>query len=178
MSSPSPAAANFPAAADPLAALHGIHPPAPIGIWPPAPGWWAVAAVVAIGGALALLAIRRHRASIARHALCELDVLAARALDLHGLAGAVSELLRRVALVRFGRSAARLHGSGWQDFLTAHAPHGRRGRAAAAFSTDLGRTVALAPYAPPGAIALAVAGPQVDRQALLDAARAWIRGNL
>ena len=35
-----------PVGADPLAQLRGLHLPAAIGPWPPAPGWWMPAAVV------------------------------------------------------------------------------------------------------------------------------------
>jgi Domain of unknown function (DUF4381) len=176
--SPLAAAPSPPAGGDPLAALRGIHLPEPIGLWPPAPGWWLLLALVAAASVLVLVAVRRYRASVARRAIGELDALAAQPIDLQTLATAVSVLLRRVALLRFGRTAARLHGTGWQDFLAAHAPRGPHGRTGSALSTDLGRALALAPYAPPGALDAPAGRANVDRQALLTAARAWIRGNL
>lgn len=163
-------------ATDPLAALRGIHTPDPIGLWPLAPGWWALLAVVVLATIVAVIVVKHRRASLARRATIELDTLARGGLDLHGLAAQVSELLRRVALVRFGHSAASLHGRSWQDFLSEHAPRSRRGRAAAALAGDVGHLLALAPYAPPSAFSNEEAA-RIDRDQLVAAARAWIRGN-
>ncbi|HZR80295.1 MAG TPA: DUF4381 domain-containing protein [Candidatus Binatia bacterium] len=171
--------AGLPQAAggDALAGLRGLHLPDAIGWWPPAPGWWIVAAVLLASVAVAAIAWRRRRASVARRALRELDALARRPLDLHGLATAISELLRRVALVRFGSRVAGLHGATWQDFLSSHAGHRRGARSRAALAGDVGRVLALAPYAPPGVASFTSGGARIDRVELLAAARAWIRGN-
>jgi hypothetical protein len=114
---------------------------------------------------------------VARHALRELDGLAKApgAQDMQGLATAISVLLRRVALVRFGRvRIAPLHGRAWQDFLTETAPRTRRGTR---FAPDAGLLLSLAPYAPAGAACLACEGAAFDRGGLIAAARAWIKEN-
>ena len=52
---------------DPLAALHPLREPLPIGWWPPAPGWWLLAGLAL--AALLLLAwhaLRRYRANAYR----------------------------------------------------------------------------------------------------------------
>jgi len=169
-------AAVPPAAADPLAALRGLHLPEPVGAWPPAPGWWILAGLVA-AATLALWAwSRARRRSVARHALRELERLAGErdALDLPALATAVSSLLRRLALVRFGRArVAALHGEAWRAFLSSTGPR----KAGAQLAGDAGLLLSLAPYAPAGAACLTLAGATVDRAGLITAARAWIREN-
>lgn len=168
--------ANGTVAADPLAALRGIHLPEAVGLWPLAHGWW-VALAVGIGIAiLAVVAIRVRRASLAHHALRELDRLDESSGDLQGVAIALSALLRRVALKRFGRSrVASLHGTAWQEFLTETSPHEKRRRAS--IDEDMGRLIALAPYAPPGSPTLEFGGASVGRDGVLVAARDWIRWN-
>lgn len=163
-------------AADPLAQLRGIHLPDPVGIWPPAPGWWMLAALLIIVAIAGVLWTRARRHSVARHALRELDTLATRSgTDLQDLATAISALLRRVALLRFGRArVAPLHGRAWQDFLGETAPRSRRGTA---FPADAGELLALAPYAPAGAACLTADGTSLDGRSLIAAARAWIKEN-
>mgnify|MGYP001548978984 CR=1 FL=1 len=53
-----------PGALDLLNSLKDIHEPAPPGLWPPAPGWWLLAAIV-LGALVALLVewLRRRRAA-------------------------------------------------------------------------------------------------------------------
>ena len=63
---------------DPLAALHPLREPLPVGWWPPAPGWWLLAALVLVALlALAWFALRRYRANAyRRQALARLRELA------------------------------------------------------------------------------------------------------
>lgn len=168
--------ASTTAAADPLAELRGLHLPEPVGIWPPAPGWWMLAGLLIAAVCLTSWWRVRRRRSVAAHALRELDGLAKTpATDLQALATTLSALLRRVALLRFGRDrVASLHGRAWQEFLTAHAPRSRRRRAR--FTPEAGLVLASAPYAPAGALAHGDA-TDVDRRALIAAARAWIEEN-
>lgn len=100
---------------DPLAALRDIHLPEAVGLWPLAPAWWAV---MALGVAIVLGWAwwrRTQRRSPNRAALALVDDLSARFdqdQDRVALATGLSEVLRRIALVRFGREAtARLHGA-------------------------------------------------------------------
>ena len=174
------------AGADPLAQLRGLHLPEAVGAWPPAPGWWVLAGLAAALCVVLIAIVRRRRRSLARIALRELDGIAQRhstAPDLQPLAAALSELLRRVALVRFGARAAALHGTAWKDFLAEHSPAARRAsrartrRASGALSSGAGELLALAPYSPPGSIAAIASGSNLDRDGLLAAARVWIRWN-
>ena len=160
---------------DPLDGLRGLHLPDAVGAWPPAPGWWALAlSIVAVIGLL-LFVRRVRRASLAHHALCELDRLGATGGDVQALASSVSTLLRRVAVRRFGRArVASLAGAGWQEFLSETGPQSSR---RTPLSADLGRLIAWAPYAPPGSSTLHLAGVEIGREGVLAAARDWIRWN-
>lgn len=146
---------------DPLAQLRDIHLPAPVSWWPPAPGWWLLAAVILVALVAGVWWWRR-RTRLRRAALAELDRLVRARPAPAALAVEVSALLRRVALVRHGRTAvAGLHGRAWVDFL---ARHGRP----ADFGQGVGKALALAPYAP---------HVEVDGGRLVAAARNWIRRN-
>ena len=100
---------------DPALVLRDIHEVPPPPFWPPAPGWWIVAALVL----LALLAMawriwrrRRRRGQVARlfdETVSQADAPAARL-------AAMSTLLRRAARQRDPR-AATLEGQAWLDFL-------------------------------------------------------------
>ncbi|MBO6557041.1 MAG: DUF4381 domain-containing protein [Pseudomonadales bacterium] len=110
-------------ATDPLAQLRDIHPPGMIETWPPAPGWWVLAAI-----SLALLLyglywlIQRWIANrYRREAMSELHQLRADWHD-HGddqvYLEALQRLLKRVALTRFSRDdVAGLTGEAWVQFL-------------------------------------------------------------
>ena len=166
-------------AADPLAELRGIHLPQPVGFWPPAPGWWGLAALLVASAVATSVVLRRRRRSVVRHALRELDGLAripAPENDLQTLATTLSALVRRVALLRFGRKrVAALHGRAWQDFLAETAPKKRRRRAR--FVENAGLVLSLAPYAPAGAPCVERDGVAIDRRVLIAATRAWIEEN-
>jgi len=113
---------------DALAALRDIHLPAPVPFWPPAPGWWALAAVVLLAGIGLVPWLRARRRSPRRAARQELDALArafAEGRDVASLAQDRSALLRRVALARHPREeVAALHGARWLEFLEASARGG------------------------------------------------------
>ena len=110
-------------ATDPLAQLRDIHTPGMIETWPPAPGWWVLAAI-----ALALVLygiywlIQRWIANrYRREAMSELHQLRADWND-HGddqlYLEALQRLLKRVALTRFPRDdVAGLTGEAWVQFL-------------------------------------------------------------
>lgn len=150
---------------DGLRDIRGLDP-APW--WPPGPGWWLVAAGLVALAALVLL-LRRRRSHLReqwrRDALAQLRRLERRlpALARHDAAGELAQLLRRVAMVRYGRRhAAGLWGEEWLAWLERHDPRGFpwRSRGAALVSS---------PYAPPG--------PE-DGRALAElvvAARHWVR---
>lgn len=143
-----------------LSNLHDIVLPAPVSFWPPAPGWWMLAAALLAALALLLAKFVRHYRANAyrREALRELAALR-EPLDAEK-AQALSALLKRTALVAFPRAdVAGLTGIAWSRFLD------RTGRMKAFESGP----AALLP-----AIALGAA-PTGDEAAIRDAARAWIR---
>ena len=114
--------------ADPLAALRDIHAPDAPEFWPPAPGWFVVAAlVIAAGVVAAIICMRRWRAGRFRlDALAQLTSLRTR----HGagasdaeIAMELSVLMRRVALARHPRAqVAGLTGERWLAWLESDLP--------------------------------------------------------
>lgn len=131
----------------------------PAAWWPPAPGWWIVAALVLLAVGLAAWLLWRHgRQRLRRAALREVDMLAAaytRDGDDAKLADGASRLLRRVARV-VEADAASQSGETWRGFLHRYARD-------AATREALDRLVATR-Y---------VAQPTLDVPALLAALRAW-----
>lgn len=109
---------------DSLAALRDIHLPAPVAFWPPAPGWWGLAALVlmvVLAGIYLLRVRRRQRESWNRAAadeLARLEIAFAEQGDGAELAVGLSSLLRRAALVRYPEmEVAALHGDAWSSLL-------------------------------------------------------------
>jgi len=145
---------------DPLAALHPLRTPPPVDAWPPAPGWWLLAALLlAALVALGFLALRacRRRAHL-RAARRELAARRARfADDPAALTAATNALLKRVALARYPRrETAALSGGQWLAFLDATAP-----------AQPFAAVRATLPYEPAPA-----AG---DAAAFSEAAESWLR---
>ena len=145
---------------DPLEALHPLRTPPPVDAWPPAPGWWLLAALLlAALAALGFLALRtwRRRAHL-RAARRELAALRARfADDPAALTAATNALLKRVALARYPRrETASLSGGRWLAFLDATAP-----------AQPFAAVPATLPYEPAPA-----AG---DADAFCEAAERWLR---
>lgn len=110
-------------ATDPLAALRDIHEPAMISSWPPAPGWWLLAALASVFVIyLLVLMIRRWLADrYRREAISELQQLTLH-WQSHGndtqYLQDLQTLLKRVALTRFPRDdVAGLTGEAWVQFL-------------------------------------------------------------
>ena len=151
---------------DALATLRDVRLPDAVSWWPLAPGWWALAALVVAGLAVATALAARRRRSTRRAALVELGRLrrAGAASDPVGLATALGVLMRRVLLAADGAGspAATLHGDAWSERLST---------GPAAMPAPFARWIASAPYA--GA-AHGAAVPDAD--ALLDASARWIRG--
>ena len=153
-------------AGDYLRDIRGLDP---VSWWPPAVGWWVLAALLLL--ALAALVVawawRRHtrlraQQRDARRRLRTLrrQVGRGEALD---PAGTFSGLLRRVAMLRYGRAAcAGLSGEAWLEWLSAHDPNGFDWRIE-------GRMLLEAPYAP---VDRPLDVPQLQR--LIDAGLAWV----
>ena len=134
--------------------------------WPPAPGWWllfGLALLLAVGGAAWYRAhVRASWQSEAERLLSALRK-GIHDTDTHAAAGSLSELLRRIAMVRFGRRAcAGLTGEDWLAWLEARDPNRFPWR-------SKGWAIIDWPYAPPQA----VKSPATLRP-LIGAARAWI----
>jgi hypothetical protein len=108
---------------DPLAQLRDIHTPGMIETWPPAPGWWMLAAF----GTLLVIAgfawLYRHwRANrYRREAMSELVRLLEtwhKNEDAQAYLEALQKLLKRTALSSFPREeVASLTGEAWVQFL-------------------------------------------------------------
>ncbi len=118
--------------ADPLAGLHPLREPPPVGWWPPAPGWWVLLAVVTIClTAITVFLVRRYRRrAYRRTALQELQRLynAYRVSgDTRGYIEQLNILLKSVALAAYPQvDVAALHGQQWLEFLNKHSkrpPH-------------------------------------------------------
>ncbi len=142
--------------------LRDIHLPAEVSAWPPAVGWWVLAALALALVVYAILHYRRNR--VRRAALAALRAIQddfAGHGDSRRLAAEVSTLLRRVAL-SYGprRRFASLTGDAWRDALD------RVTGASGRFSDGVARQVCAAPYAP---------AASVEADALLDETRRWVR---
>jgi hypothetical protein len=131
------------------AVLRDIHGLDSISWWPLAPGWWYLAGLLgllllAVGGWYWL----SHNAGWlgwrgdARRQLSQLKK-ALKSEDTHAVAGRLSELLRRIAIVRSGRQqAAGLTGDTWLLWLAEHDHSG--------FDWERqGQILLTAPYMPP-----------------------------
>lgn len=116
---------------DPLSQLRDIHLPEAVGFWPPAPGWWIVAILLALalGWAAFLLVRLWQRRQRLQYALWVLShtgktyELKAGMEATRNQAGldllyALNKLLKRVALVHYpGKDIASLSGDAWLHFL-------------------------------------------------------------
>jgi hypothetical protein len=148
--------------------LRDIHLPAPPDFWPPAPGWWLLAAVVlglaAWAGMLAWrrLKIRRERQRVMA-LLEQLERSSGEAATPEFLAQ-LSSLTRRLALMRFPRhEVASLTGQDWLRFLDSSGGDGQ-------FSEGPGRVLAQGPY-------VRELSDDVDSRTLTSLVRHWIRRN-
>lgn len=152
--------------APPVLDLRDVHAPPLPDFWPPAPGWWITAALLA--GVLVFISVRLYRRyrlrRLRRQVLTTLDTLAAgySSEESVGFVTEVSMLLRRVALRRFPRRrVAALFGADWCRFLDETGGEG-------GFSRGAGQVLASGPYA---------SRVDVDPEGLVALARLWIRKN-
>ena len=148
----------------PLAQLLDIHAAAEPGLWPPAPGWWALGLVFLV---LMFFLLRRiaRRIVVQRRRQAWLKELGGLsgihdpATDPHGYLASVNRLFRAVALRAFpGTECARLEGEHWVAFISGLMPEGTDSTALA--------VLARGPYEPQ---------PDFDRPALEKLAMTWVR---
>ena len=172
---------------DAFTGLRNIHPPDALSFWPPAPGWWLLAALLLCWIAGRAFSRRSQRRNLRSEARAELGYIGSR-YDTHrdpiDLAIDLSSLLRRVALARFGRDVvAALHGEAWIDFLVRTS-----GRDSDAFPCEVGGALTVALYSarPGGEIDSADGGegwgpegalPGLDCSAWIVAVHEWIGAN-
>lgn len=151
---------------DPLADLRDWHLPDPVSWWPPAPGWWLVAAGILVGLVLVVrLWFRwRGRTSLQLAARLELERLGrdlAADGDRRRYLAELSRLLRRLALARYPRAqVAGLTGDDWLAFLDATGGAGE-------FSDGVGRVLVESAYRPTAEILF-------DPERLTTLVRRWI----
>jgi hypothetical protein len=129
--------------ATPMLQLRDIHAAPPPGLWPPAPGWWVLALLLAILFVLGMLWLRgRYQARrFRRQAMLELENITDKYKNNHdGLIAETGVWLRRVALQRYPQEeVASLTGSAWLEFLDATGGDGE-------FRNGAGRVLETGPY--------------------------------
>jgi hypothetical protein len=104
-----------------LSQLAPAHAPPALGWWPLAPGWWVLLALLIIAIAVALYLYFQPQRRMRRLALRELKRLADNTDEPHLLARDLEHLMRRFAMMRFGREQiALLSGDAWIAFVVAH----------------------------------------------------------
>lgn len=113
---------------DPLSQLRDIHLPETGGFWPPAPGWWILAALF-IAGLVALIWLilrRRKRNRWYRAARAELGRLERSANPTPAWFTQLNSLLKQAARERYpDRHPEALSGDAWVEFLLTTAPRDR-----------------------------------------------------
>ncbi|SFD66708.1 protein of unknown function [Bosea sp. CRIB-10] len=148
-----------------LARLADLALPPAVPFWPPAAGIWIVGgAVIAMLAIAGIRALRRYRAdAYLRAAAAELDVSVATSPSGIDTVEAVSAILKRAAMVTYGRErVAALTGPSWASFVAQTAPPGARTDVLAAGLERL--------FACPESTAGGDAG------LLFGQAKAWLRG--
>ena len=134
-----------------LSNLRDIVVPPEVALWPPAPGWWILlAGGIAMAAIFAGMIVTRYRRNAYRRAaLVALDTADA---------GDISTILKRAALAAWPRAeVASLTGADWLAFLD-------RTARSDVFTRGAGRDLETLAFGGAG-----------DKQAVLTAARRWIR---
>lgn len=155
-------------AAQPALQLRDIHLPAEPGLWPPAPGWLILAALLLVLLVWAAqVALRRYRLHCQRqrilNMLGELEQETGDDTTPDRIAQ-ISILLRRLALMRYPRrQVAALTGANWLCFLDESGGQGR-------FSQGPGHVLATAPYQ-------STLPADLDTRALGTLVRDWVKKN-
>lgn len=148
--------------------LRDIHLPGAPSFWPPAPGWWLLAALsIALLIWVGMVAVRRYRIHRRRRsvlaALASMEERFASERSPERLAS-ISMLLRRLALMCYPREqVAALSGTAWLHFLDKSGGNGR-------FANGPGRVLASGPYQ-------RSLPPELDTAGLAALVREWVQKN-
>lgn len=146
--------------------LRDIRGVDPVPWWPPAPGWWMVGAALLLVALLVFWWDRRIPENAWRRDANRRIRALRRRLQTESpkvIAGELSELLRRVAIVRCGRRpCAGLVGDSWLDWLHDNDPTGFAWK-------EEGRLLLQLPYAPPE-----FSVGEAELQRLVDASLRWV----
>jgi Domain of unknown function (DUF4381) len=128
--------------------LRDIHLPGPIAWWPPAPGWWMLAAVFVVGLVLLWLRYRsQYRERAALRALQRIHGLLENGGEPVDCVQHISMIIRRFAMSVGGPvPVAGLTGQRWLQFLDSRWERDE-------FSEGGGRMLIFGPYAPPDRVA-------------------------
>ncbi|GAA5523465.1 hypothetical protein Maes01_00010 [Microbulbifer aestuariivivens] len=107
-----------------LQQLRDIHTPDPISWWPPAPGWWLLAALLLAALYFLFRWLKQRKLRWSRNRYRKEAERLLQAVDTRqaNAAQAINEILKRVAVTSFGRaSCGNLTGEAWVEFLSATA---------------------------------------------------------
>lgn len=124
--------------------LKDIHLPEPVSIWPPAPGWIALAVLLPLLIALLIYSYNRLKQQTVLKSAAKLlaGIRTENSADSRQTLEALSALLRRVAISTTGRAdVAGLNGAAWLAYLDTPFPD-------APFSQGIGSCLADAHYRP------------------------------
>ncbi len=101
--------------------LAPAHAPPPPGLWPLAPGWWALLFLLIVIIGAVTYRYTRPLMRLRRVAFRELKQLESAQLNDNELAKKLESLMRRYAVSRFGRAqVAHLVGADWIAFVVSH----------------------------------------------------------
>lgn len=134
---------------DPLAQLRDIHLPDPVGIWPPAPGWWIVMLIIVTITLFSVHRFYRHyqRQAFRREAIQRWQALKplSQRDETAQYLQALNLLLKQTALSCHSQEqVAHLNGQDWLHFLDNSLGNAKSNTQA--FSQGIGQCLADGPY--------------------------------
>lgn len=147
--------------------IRDIHLPDAVSWWPLAPGWWGLLALLVLS-VLLIVYIRRRKAkaknrlpSIHHQVMQELKTVYQIEDDTLFIQK-LSELLKRVAITKYGKKVSGLTGESWLKFLDSQCEEDT-------FTKGQGRVLIDLPYRK---------NPQSDRKALIRVVKKWLESHV